>query len=538
MKNTHLVNFLLWVFLCPALLPAQQDQKRQRQEEQENYFKKWLSEDVRYIITPEEKGVFKNLTTPEEKEQFIEQFWYRRDSDPRTAANDFKEEHYRRIAYANERFQSGIAGWRTDRGRIYIIHGPADEIISYPSGGRYLRQPHEGGGSTSTYPFEIWRYRQVEGVGEDVELEFVDPTWAGQYHLTMDPDEKDALMRVPNAGLTLAEELGLAKKMDRPFFQPGNRERYPFRHQRAKDSPFARYERLVQVQRPKEIKYTDLQEIVEVNVSFSDLNFEIRQDYFNLNDQQVLVPITVEIQNKDLTFREEGGIYRAKIAVYGIITTITHRIIEEFEEDLGLTYTSQNLQQALASRSTYQKIIPLNKRMRYRLDLVIKDVNSGKVGVVRKGIAPPSYANGEFSASSLILSDLILPLREVPAETQMFVLGDVKVRPSVSDIFLTANPLGLYLQLYNVGMDQASRTPSIETRYRILRDGDTVLELTGETGEGLRVYSDDRAVLVKTLPTSNLEPGKYKLQVEIHDRVKGEVVIQRQDFQLVSSYGQ
>ena len=505
-------------------------------EADEDYDKKWLNEDVTFIITEEERSVFKSLSTPNEKEHFIEQFWYRRDPDPRTAFNEVKEEHYRRIAFANERFQSGIAGWKTDRGRIYIIHGPPDEIVSYPSGGRYLRQPHEGGGATSTYPFEVWRYHYLEGMGSEVELEFVDSSWSGEYHLALDPNEKDALIRVPNAGLTLAEELGRARKVERPFFQPGMQGRYPLAYQRVQDSPFARYESVTQAQRAPDIKYQDLQELVRVDISFNSLNFHLRPDYFNLSEQQVLVPITVEVQNKELTFREENGFYVAKIAIYGMVTAITNRLIEEFEEELILSYKVQDFQEALASRSVYQRIMTLNKRMRYRLDLVVKDVSSGQVGVVRTGIAPSSYDSEKLSASSLILSDLILPLSRVPAQDQMFVLGDIKVRPSVSHLFSTENELGLYLQLYNLGIDQATRTPWIETRYRILRDGKAVIELTGETGEGIRIYSDRRAALVKTLPVKALEPGEYKLEVDIHDRIREEWVSLSQNFWLVGPH--
>ena len=196
-------------------------ERSQPDPETEDYFEKWLNSDVTFIISEAEEEVFSDLITLEEKERFIEQFWYRRDPDTKTPINEFKDEHYRRIAFANERFQSGIAGWKTDRGRIYIIHGPPDEIVSYPSGGRYLRQIHEGGGSTSTYPFEVWRYRHLEGLDSEVELEFVDASWAGEYRLSLNSDDKDALLRVPSAGLTRAESLGLATKTDRPFFQPG-----------------------------------------------------------------------------------------------------------------------------------------------------------------------------------------------------------------------------------------------------------------------------------------------------------------------------
>src|SRR5271168_3859051 len=177
----------------PATQPDQQDQKSQSKKaskakqqsdnqlkkELESPYKKWLDEDVIYIISPEERHSFLHLATNEEREQFIEAFWQRRNPDPDSPENTFKEEHYRRIAYANEHFASGIPGWKTDRGKIYIMWGPPDEIDSHPSGGSYERPANEGGGETSTYPFEDWRYRYLEGIGNNVEIEFVDPTMTG-----------------------------------------------------------------------------------------------------------------------------------------------------------------------------------------------------------------------------------------------------------------------------------------------------------------------------------------------------------------------
>jgi GWxTD domain-containing protein len=171
--------------------PLSEKERRRREEklrkELEGPYRKWLSEDVLYIITDEERTAFKRLATDEEREQFIEQFWLRRDPSPDSQENEFKEEHYRRIAYANERYASGIPGWKTDRGRIYITFGPPDEIESHPSGGTYERPFEEGGGTTSTFPFEKWRYRWIQDIGSDIMIEFVDPTMTGEYRMTMDP---------------------------------------------------------------------------------------------------------------------------------------------------------------------------------------------------------------------------------------------------------------------------------------------------------------------------------------------------------------
>src|SRR6516225_2784788 len=203
----------------PLKRPMSEKQKKENakalKQELSKTYKKWLDEDVVYIISDEERKAFKQLSNDEERDQFIEAFWQRRDPTPDTEENEFKEEHYRRIAYANEHFPAGIPGWKTDRGRMYIMYGPPDEIESHPSGGTYQRPIDEGGGTTSTFPFEDWRYRYIEGIGQEIIIEFVDTCMCGDYHMTIDRGEKDALMYTPNAGLTMYEEMGMSTKASR-----------------------------------------------------------------------------------------------------------------------------------------------------------------------------------------------------------------------------------------------------------------------------------------------------------------------------------
>ena len=149
------------------------------------------------------------MKTDDERDQFIQLFWRQRDPDPDTVENEYKEQFYERVAYANEHFSSGKPGRMTDRGRIYIKFGKPDQIESHPTGGVYHRPSYHGGGSTTTYPFEKWFYRHIPNVRSGVELEFVDPTGSGEYRLARNPDEKDALLHVPGAGQTLQEMLGL-----------------------------------------------------------------------------------------------------------------------------------------------------------------------------------------------------------------------------------------------------------------------------------------------------------------------------------------
>ena len=216
-------------------------------------FRNWLDRDVRYIVSPEERSVFRKLRTDSERKEFIEQFWYRRDPNPATALNEFKEEHYRRIAWADQRYSAGIPGWMTDRGRIYIMYGPPTRLESHPTGGgvyshNFLKGPRlstsaqmagssaknrvlppllRNGGTTSTFPFEVWQYDSLPGIGKKIELEFVDPSMSGDYRLSLVPEDKEALFMVPGSGLTLTEERGISGKSNTYFFAGGDKKAKP-----------------------------------------------------------------------------------------------------------------------------------------------------------------------------------------------------------------------------------------------------------------------------------------------------------------------
>ncbi len=508
---------------------------RRQDEEGVNYYQKWLSEDVAYIITSEERAVFNKLTTDEEREQFIEQFWYRRDPDPLTAGNEFKAEHYRRIAYANEHFTSGVLGWKTDRGRIYIIHGPPAEVEIHRSGENYQRPAHEGGGFTTTEAFEIWRYRQIEGIGVDVELEFVDPSGSGEFRLSRNPWEKDRLLLVPGAGLTEAESLGLSTRAQHPYFSPYTRDKYPLMNHRAKDDPFTRYETLAKVQRPKALKYNDLKQLVEVNIGYQSLPFRVGEDYFRINDQSVLTPVTLEIQNKDLTFEQQDGIYSARVAVYGIITSITHRVVAEFDDDLQVSYPPDRLEQGRLGRSIYQKVFNLDNKLRYRIDLIVKDLNSGNIGSLRSALVPPLFPDDRLSASPLILSDSVTKVPQGADLDQMFVLGDLKIQPNLSGRFPAAGRLGVYFQLYQAAVDESSGNPSLSLRYRLSKDGKQVKYWSDNGDESVYYWAGPRITLLRAIPLDNLSPGEYLLEVEAEDRIRGEQVHLKESFSLVST---
>src|SRR5256886_4536162 len=293
--------------------PSQRE--RNVKPELKKAYKDWLEKDVAYIITDEERKAFKKLQTDDERERFIEEFWRRRDPDPDTDENEYREEYYERIAYANEHFASGIPGWKTDRGRIWIMYGKPDERETHPMGGNYERPSYEGGGNTTTYPFETWFYRYLPGVGSGVEIEFVDPTGSGEYRIARNPNEKDALLNVPGAGLTLSEQLGLSDKGDRIANLGGiGTQNYT----REQDSPFSRLQILTDLQRPPQIRFNDLASAVNTPIiEDNPLAFDLRVDFFRQTDDRVITAFTIQTDNQNLVFKDSGGLRQAQPENFG-----------------------------------------------------------------------------------------------------------------------------------------------------------------------------------------------------------------------------
>jgi GWxTD domain-containing protein len=509
--------------------PLEMQKNKVKEATLSSYYKHWLDEDVLYIITPEERSTFKALTTDEERENFIEQFWARRNPDPREPGNQFKIEHYRRIVYANERFASGIPGWKTDRGLIYILYGEPDGKESHPSGGSYQREIYEGGGQTSVYPFERWRYRHIDGVGDDVELEFVDKTMTGEYRLAMSSEEKDALLMVPNAGLTTNEENGTSDKADRVNYGGMSQTDY----QRSKDAPFERLARYFNVQRPPQIKFADLKGVVTTRVTYSQLPYAMRTDFIRLSPARVLVPITIELNNGSLEFKKEMQFNRAQVNVYGQITNLRGMIAAEFENTISAEYTDELFEAGKRKRSIYQKIVLLEAGQRYRLDLILKDLNSNYVGSMSYGLFVPRFDSEDLLASSVILANYVTSIPPTYEQLEQFVIGDMKVQPNVKSEYTSGQVLMPYLQVYNTAYDQTTLEPSLQISY-LIKSGDKVVQdIEDAKGKTVQFTSGQRVVIVAQIPVQNLSPGNYSLEIKVLDRIANKSLVTNADFHVI-----
>lgn len=513
----------------PLKRPVSEKQKKANakasKQELSSTYKKWLNEDVRYIISPEELSAFKQLSNDEERDQFIEQFWLRRDPTPDTPENEYKEEHYRRIAYANEHFAAGVQGWRTDRGRTYIMWGPPDQIESHPSGGSYERTIEEGGGETSTYPFEDWRYRYLEGIGTEVNLEFVDKCMCGEYHLTIDPNEKDALLNVPNAGLTLYEQQGMASKGQRisnigtGMANPG-----PAAGSTS-NNEFTKLELFAKIQSPPKVKFKDLEEVVSHKINVNLMPFEIRTDFVKVTGDTVLVPVTVQIKNKDITFVNKDGIQRGTVNIFGRVTGLTGRVAQTFEDTVQVDVPTELLEKTMEHVSLYWKAIPLRSG-RYRFDVVIKDVNGDRIGTWSRGVLVPEFSEDKLASSSMILADHMEKVASKSVGSGSFVIGETKLAYPHLDgadgkpaSFKRDQRVNLWMQVYNLQADEKTKKSSAKIEYEVVNLANNQAVVHSAESTDTMGNVGDQVTLEKSLALNNFQPGTYRLTVKVDDNV-------------------
>jgi GWxTD domain-containing protein len=512
-------------------------QKAVRQELKGAY-KTWLDQDVSYIISDEERKAFKNLSNDEERDAFIENFWLRRNPNPDSPENEFREEHYRRIAYANEHFAAGKPGWKTDRGHIYIAFGKPDSIDSHPSGGIYDRPTEEGGGTTSTFPFEVWNYRHIEGVGDNLDLEFVDSCQCGDYHFTIDRSEKDALLRVPGAGKTMSEQMGKSSQRDR--FSGGGIESLgngSLKNQQ-QSKQFDRIELAAKIFAPPPIKFADLENFISEHKLLSGpiFPFDVRTDFVKVTDSMDLVPVTIQIKNHDITFVTKDGVAKGVVNILGKVTTLTHKTVQTFEDTVQVEQPSELLEKAQEQQSIYWKALPLQPGL-YRLDIAIKDVNNpDHMGYFGRGIEVPAYHDEKLSTSTLILADRMNLVSSREIGSGNFIIGNTFIRPRISSNAVTPvsfkrnQDFNFWMQVYNLGIDEATKSNQATVTYQITDTvaNSVVLEKQLESKD-LGAHSDQLTV-EKSIPMAGLPPGKYKVTIKINDAISKQEIARSAPF--------
>lgn len=531
MSSQFTIRIAILVFLAvmvPSALaqknsasPDPQNKPRKVTPEPAIAFKQWI-DDVDPILTPQERNAWKKLQTDEEREQFIGEFWRLRDPDPDTEENEYREAYYERVQYANEHFSSGIRGVKTDRGRIYLKYGKPDEVESHPSGGAYTLASYEGNGSTSTYPFEKWWYRNLPG-RSDVEIEFVDPTGSGEYRIARNPFEKMAMLNVPGGaptfdGVSQADVVAAANGFGNPFSS------------RSKDGEFEWMDRMKLRDEAPPVNFDRLRGTGTSSPITDDnlLNSAVQISYFKQSDDRVIVAFTVQTDNRDLVFRDIGGLQSARLNISGRITSVAGRRVGFFEDAVTTTATTTELIEAKERKSAYQKAVPLPPG-RYRVDVLVRDTESGAASLQHVGFAVPKFG-ANLASSSLILASVLEQVSDLPASRQ-FVIGDKKVIPNLTATYHRGAPVGVYMQIYNAGIDQTTLRPSVDVEYVLLKDGKEL----GKQIEDWRGGSTagERLTLARLIDSRGLNPGDYAVEIRARDRVSGQSLVQTAKFTIV-----
>jgi GWxTD domain-containing protein len=463
----------------------------------------WL-DSVRWIITDAERAAFQQLSNDEEREQFIELFWQRRDPTPDTIENEFKDEHYRRLVYANEQFAGAVPGWKTDRGRIYVMHGPADQIETDPAGFRTPGQRSEGTDHASSYPLERWRYRYLEEIGHEVELEFVDVCRCGDFRLRLSPAEKDAILWVPG-DISLEQKNGANRPDPMVFIGPV---RWPA------------------------IKFKNLEEVLVTKINYHQLPFEVRNDFVKITNSTTMVPITIRINEHDVTRTDKEGNQRMAVQILGRIRMPAGRIVETFEDTVD-----ENLRAGRSSEMShlYWRTFALRPG-HYRLELVLRDVSSDRVGTWRGEIAVPTYPDDKLATSSLILADRLENLSSKTLPISGFLIGSTRIRPRVgfssplAPSFHRDEQLSVWMQAYSLAVDGHSHKPSATIECSVV---DAVANRPAlhlvETTEQLNSIGE-QITLRKSFPLNDLEPGKYRVLVKVTDKIRKQNATASADF--------
>ncbi len=421
-----------------------------------------------------------------------------------------------------------IPGWKTDRGHMYIAFGPPDEIESHAGGGTYERPMEEGGGETSTFPFEDWRYRYLEGIGQEVIIEFVDTCQCGEYHMTIDRGEKDALLNVPGAGLTLYEQMGMSNKASRRGSGLETLGQGPA-SESLQTKQFDRLEQYAKLNAAPAVKFKDLEEVVRHKISYNLMPFDVRTDFVKITNDTVLVPVTVQIKNRDITFANKDGVQHGVVNIFGRVTSLSGKVMQTFEDTVIADVPVELLPREAENSKIYWKAVPLRSG-HYRLDVVVKDVNGDRMGTWSRSVIVPDFSDEKLANSSLILADDVEPVPPKSVGTGMFVIGTTKVRPRVASadgkpaVFKRGQKVNFWMQVYNLSVDEKTHKPSATFEYDIVNAATNKAVVHAVESSEKMGNIGDQVTLQKAVAAANLDPGVYRIEIKVSDNISKQTV--------------
>jgi len=284
------------------------------------------------------------------------------------------------------------------------------------------------------------------------------------------------------------------------------------------------------------VKFKDLEAVVTSRLVRDQVKFDYRFDFLRITSDTVLVPITVQIPTRQLMFQEKNGVDSATLNLFARITTLSGRPVQTFEDTVHRDLPAELLQQSLGTASIYQKAVPLSPGL-YRLDIVVKDVNNGNVGVVNTRLAVPRFEDDKLSSSTLILADQIQRVSAKDIGLGQFVLGDIKVRPKMDGAFTPNENMGVFLQVYNLKVDEKTHKADASVQFRVTREKETEPVLKFDLPPSKLPEHGEEMTLENVVTLGSLTPGKYSLEVAVTDNLAKETITKASNFTVKAASG-
>ncbi len=558
MSKFTLLFVILSFILSPALLDSASVGNKKKQRLSKKY-KKWLNEEVIYIISRNEKKIFKSMTADEQREYFIKSFWKRRDYTPDTALNEFKEEHYRRIEYADKNFFEGTAGWRSDRGRIYIMFGPADFFESNPSGSSGFL--FDLSAPTAEFPSVVWTYKYIPGMKtrtSRIDFTFVNYYNSGKYRLVTNPSIANALRNTS----ILARNVGYE---DPNVAVPGSTDKdLPVNSleqlQLMAELTKSRGELLEEAERNSRLR--KLKGIVEAKESLAMMSFASQNSYVIGADGYTHMPISIEIAAGELKFVEKDERYVGKVNFY-----------IEIKDKEGIVYQKNDSLEMSLRRDTYErrktdyyqyKHRVILKPGEYFLHLVAWDEYSGNVGYSDKRIEVLDFSKKEFALSSVILArgirvveikkeEIVLDLKNIKAldaqsktelkvpekikiqktQEKPFTFGNLEINPNTLLEYKNDDELVFFYQIYHPPLTADQRTAKLLIVHQIEKDAKVIATI--DKPQEVHILKSQTTAFLNSgarYDLVNFFPGTYTLVVRVKDIISGVIIEKRINFKV------
>ncbi len=519
--------YILIGSLFPPLVAAQAKPGLKMPE----LYRRWLEEEVVYIITSTERDVFRKLETDKERDIFIEAFWRQRDPTPGTPGNEFREEHYRRLKYANEYFSRGTPrpGWRTDQGRIYIILGPPRNVEDFSN-------------INGVYPVRIWSYEGDPNYGlpASFNIIFFKKYGMGEYVLYSPVDDgPESLIADWGTGLT-ADYMQETKRTQSAIQQlaklapnlayqtlsliPGERVMdgttslasarlignvlaYP--HKKVEDT----YAEAL-------LKYKDVIEVdYSANYIASDSSLQV------IRDEAGFFMVHYSVEPKRISVESYGDKYSTNYELSGRVSDSQGKTVYQYTKEFPLTFSAEDIKDLSAKSLAIQDLFPLVPGT-YKFDLLLKNTVSKQFTTFAGNITIPEES-GLPAITSLLLGYGLEKSASPAHEFLPFNIKDGQLLVPARKTFAQKEDLVVFFQVLGLSPELQAEG---QLKYAVFRKDVPFLSQTKKIGE-----SGGGPDFLEVFPLRDFPPDYYKIKVSVLDPRGADLLTQDEDFEIAAA---